>query len=120
MEMKIMQKTKKLILVSSLKGIILIITFSAVILPNSFASLDGLIYKSMENLVRKCLSHKEYRICNNAFHGVHKLQLNALNIRNYPCQTRLLGLESYLIMNMNKKLKKIEMNRILKEVKDFC
>ena len=69
-------------------------------------------------LVKSC--YKEIRSCDEALLKIHNYQKNAVKYKNFPCQTRLLGLEANLIMVMDSNLKRKESKNIIEAVKKYC
>ena len=51
---------------------------------------------------------------------LENLQEAASSRGDYACQTRLLGLQTNVIMMMNKSLRAHSLSRMLKEVEEFC
>ena len=72
----------------------------------------------INNLVDRCFLDSSY--CKEALVGIHSYQVEAASDKNFLCQTRLLGLESNLLMAMNNNLKKRKTYNILKAVKKYC
>ena len=85
---------------------------------NPLIAFEHRDYLLIDMLVRECYKNNES--CNAALLKIHKYQKNAENNKNFPCQTRLLGLEANLIMAMNSNLKGKEVKSIIKAVKKYC
>jgi len=81
----------------------------------AFESRDYLV---IDTLVKSCYSDAES--CKSALLKIHSYQKNAATNKNFSCQTRLLGLESNLIMAMNYNLKIKETQNIIQAVKKYC
>ena len=75
-------------------------------------------YLVIDRLVKRC--YKDTKFCNSALVEIHNYQKNAAINKNFSCQTRLLGLESNIIMVINYNSKILEANRIMKAVKKHC
>ncbi len=74
----------------------------------------------LTSLSYQCFSKKNLNICRDALKRVEELQLFAGYKENYACQTRLLGLESKLIMSMFNIRRNRFFTNNLDEVKTFC
>ncbi len=87
-----------------------------------FAS--GLVSAGFENhqeinhLVDRCFS--DLSNCKEALVRINSYQVDAASDKDFPCQTRLLGLEANLLMAMNNNLKKRKTYNIVKAVKKYC
>ena len=75
-------------------------------------------YQKINILVDRCLI--DSRECNEALVRIHSYQVDAAIGKDFPCQTRLLGLESNLIMAMNNNFKRKKIYNMLKAVKKHC
>ncbi len=72
------------------------------------------------SLSNECFKSRERETCLNAIEQVENFQLIRGSEENYSCQTRLLGLESKLIMVILNKHKKPFYLSTVKDVKIFC
>ncbi len=72
----------------------------------------------IDMLVKSCYKEKKY--CNEALFKINDFQKNASIKKKFSCQTRLLGLESNLIMAMNGNLKRKEVESIIHSIKKYC
>ncbi len=85
---------------------------------------SGLVFAGLENnheinlLVDRCLL--DLSDCKESLVRIHSYQVEAENDKDFPCQTRLLGLEANLLMAMNNNLKKKKTYNIVKAVKKYC
>ncbi len=93
-----------------------ILTFS---IPEAY-SYELNTFNEIESLTRNCLHHSTPSHCRQAINLVHELQRHSEKAKNYPCQTRLLGLEANIIMSMNESKKINKTHQILKQVKTLC
>ena len=75
-------------------------------------------YRDINIHVDKCIL--DSRNCKEAFVLIHSYQEAAASSNNYPCQTRLLGLEANLIMAMNNNLKKKKLYDATNSVEKYC
>ena len=71
-------------------------------------------------LVNDCLTKLEKTICMKALSSLEILQLEVADNENYSCQTRLLALQSDVIIAMSKFDPKHPYPEIIKELKEFC
>ena len=72
------------------------------------------------SLSKQCFNSREKHTCLNAIEKIEEFQLISGSQENYSCQTRLLGLESKLIMVILNKHKHWSSLSTLKEVQTFC
>ena len=75
-------------------------------------------YQEINLLVDRCL-HDSID-CKETLVRIHSYQVEAASDKDFPCQTRLLGLESNLLMAMNNNLKKKKTYNLVKAVKKYC
>ena len=75
-------------------------------------------YSEIDMLVFRC--YKEIKYCKKALFKVNDYQKNAAINKNFACQTRLLGLESNLIMATNSNFKRKEAKSIIDSIKKYC
>tara|TARA_B100001029_G_C15008395_1_gene422597 strand:+ start:428 stop:676 length:249 start_codon:yes stop_codon:yes gene_type:complete len=75
-------------------------------------------YLLMDMLVKSC--YKNIESCNKALFKIHNYQKYAAINKNFPCQTRLLGLEANLIMAMNSNLKRKDAKSMIQAVRKYC
>ena len=69
---------------------------------------------------KKCLEKPKHKNCKLVIISLETMQLNEASLENYSCQTRLLALQSYLIMSM-KRLNKVQpKQKIIDETEEFC
>ena len=71
-------------------------------------------------LVNQCFISKKKEDCRELLIQLEALQLQELKSENYSCQTRLLGLQSHVIMIMQELTKRVSYQEILNEVKEYC
>ena len=71
-------------------------------------------------LVKQCFVSKNKEDCRETLLQLEVLQLQELSRENYSCQTRLLGLQSHVIMIMQELTKRVSYKDILNEVKEYC
>tara|TARA_Y100001968_G_scaffold292816_2_gene298363 strand:- start:51894 stop:52259 length:366 start_codon:yes stop_codon:yes gene_type:complete len=76
--------------------------------------------KEFIDLLQKCFLEKEYNVCKESLIELEKLQEEKSSIQNYPCQTRLLGIQSEIIMTMNTVKKYNIKKQNFEEIKNFC
>ena len=76
------------------------------------------IHKETNNLLNSC--YQDISFCNDALIKINNHQKKSVMNKNFPCQTRLLGLEANLIMAMNANFKKNEVKSIIDSVKKYC
>ena len=76
--------------------------------------------KNLEDHVNECLNSYKVDICKKALIKVNSYQVKAANRFDFPCQTRLLGLEANLIMVLEKKNRREKTLNVLKEIKHIC
>ena len=75
---------------------------------------------SFPELVNQCFILKKKEDCIELLIQLEALQLQELARENYSCQTRLLGLQSHVIMLMQGLTKRVSYQSILNEVKEYC
>ena len=115
-----MRKKTKTILFFLHKKNTFIITIFIISQFNLFSLASIETKKDFFSLANICLSEPSKKLCINAIVALEAFQNNEGSLENYSCQTRLLALQSYLIM-ITKDLKKIgHSSNILNEAKDFC
>ena len=78
-------------------------------------SRDFLVINS---LVKRC--YEDIKSCNKALLKINNYQKNAGIYKKFSCQTRLLGLESNLIMASNSNFKRKEAKNIIDDIKKYC
>ena len=100
---------------NKLLSIFLIYLFIPLIPLLAFETEDFLV---IDSLVQSCYQDK--KSCKNALFNINKYQRNAAKNNNFSCQTRLLGLEAYLIMAMNSNIKRKSAKSIIQTVKKYC
>tara|TARA_B100000965_G_scaffold396306_1_gene411031 strand:- start:3094 stop:3420 length:327 start_codon:yes stop_codon:yes gene_type:complete len=81
-------------------------------------ALEKRDYHLINMMVKSC--YKDIKSCDLSLSKIHSYQKKSAINNNFPCQTRLLGLEANLIMAMNYNLRKEEAKSIIKEVKKYC
>ena len=69
-------------------------------------------------MVKRC--YRDIKTCNKSLLKINKYQKNAGLNKNFPCQTRLLGLESNLIMATNYNFKMKQAKNIIDAIKKYC
>ena len=69
-------------------------------------------------LVNRC--YRDVEFCNKALLKINNYQKNAGINKKFSCQTRLLGLESNLIMAANSNFKRKEAKNIIDSIKKYC
>tara|TARA_Y100001968_G_C19259051_1_gene668314 strand:+ start:375 stop:683 length:309 start_codon:yes stop_codon:yes gene_type:complete len=95
-----------------------LVFLNILILPNPLKSIESREFIAINRLVISC--YKNVKICDQVLSQVNNYQRKAVIKKNFPCQTRLLGLEANIIMAMNSNLKRKEANNIIKDVKKYC
>ena len=98
--------------ISAILFIYLFIPLSPLI---AFESRDYLV---IDALLKSC--YKDTENCQSALIKIHSYQKNAAINKKFSCQTRLLGLESNLIMAMNYNLRIKDSKNIIQAVKKYC
>ncbi len=88
--------------------------FSFFVLP-TFSQNNDLI-----NLVKKCFKKSDLYLCQLALKQINTLQVKSANLKDYSCQTLLLGVEANIILSMNKKSSKYQRYSMLDQVKGSC
>ena len=71
-----------------------------------------------ETIVKKC--YRDIKFCNKALIKINNYQKSAGINKKFSCQTRLLGLESNLIMASNSNFKRKEAKSIIDAIKKYC
>ena len=72
----------------------------------------------IDMIVNRC--YRDIKSCNNGLLKINNFQKNAAMYKNFSCQTRLLGLESNLIMASNSNFKRKEAKSIISSIKKYC
>ena len=72
----------------------------------------------IDMMVKRC--YRDIKSCNKALFKINNYQKNAGINKKFSCQTRLLGLESNLIMATNANFKRKEAKNILDAIKKYC
>ncbi len=85
-----------------------------------FSHVQAGDFQLLLSLSKECFNSRERQTCLNAIEGIEEFQLMSASQENYSCQTRLLGLESKLIMVILNKHKNRSHLTTLKEVHNFC
>ncbi len=85
-----------------------------------FSRVQAGDFQLVLSLSKECFNSRERQICLNAIEQIEEFQLISGSQENYSCQTRLLGLESKLIMVILNKHKNRTSLSTLKEVQTFC
>ena len=85
-----------------------------------FSDVQARDFQLVLSLSNECFNSRERQICLNAIEQIEEFQLISGSQENYSCQTRLLGLESKLIMVFLNKHKNRSHLNTLKEVHTFC
>ena len=85
-----------------------------------FSHVQARDFQLVLSLSNECFNSRERQTCLNAIEQIEELQLISGSQENYSCQTRLLGLESKLIMVILNKHKNRSSLSTLKEVQTFC
>ena len=85
-----------------------------------FSHVQARDFQLVLSLSNECFNSRERQTCLNAIEQIEELQLISGSQENYSCQTRLLGLESKLIMVILNKHKNPSSLSTLKEVQTFC
>tara|TARA_Y100001968_G_scaffold309654_1_gene329694 strand:- start:1181 stop:1543 length:363 start_codon:yes stop_codon:yes gene_type:complete len=76
--------------------------------------------ENLFSLVNGCLSMDQLAACKKAISILEESQLDEALAENYSCQSRLLALQSELILIMQKLNKNQSSKNIVKEVKQYC
>ena len=85
-----------------------------------FSHVQARDFQLVLSLSNECFNSRERQTCLNAIEQIEEFQLISGSQENYSCQTRLLGLESKLIMVVLNKHKNRSSLSALKEVQTFC
>ena len=85
-----------------------------------FSHVQARDFQLVLSLSNECFNSRERQTCLNAIEQIEELQLISGSQENYSCQTRLLGLESKLIMVILNKHKNPSRLSTLMEVQKFC
>ena len=85
-----------------------------------FSHVQARDFQLVLSLSNECFNSRERQTCLNAIEQIEEFQLISGSQENYSCQTRLLGLESKLIMVILNKHKNRSHLNTLKEVHTFC
>ena len=85
-----------------------------------FSHVQARDFQLVLALSNECFISRERQTCLNAIEQIEEFQLISGSHENYSCQTRLLGLESKLIMVLLNKHKNRSHLNTLKEVHTFC
>ena len=72
--------------------------------PSALVSASVQNHKEINIMIDRCI--RDQANCKDALVRIHFYQVQASNDENFPCQTRLLGLEANIIMAMNDNLKR--------------
>ena len=70
--------------------------------------------------VNNCLNTRNANSCSKAISGLELLQIKKISDENYECQTRILALQSYMIMTSKAMDKRRQGSRIIEEFNYFC
>tara|TARA_Y100000766_G_scaffold64925_1_gene54334 strand:- start:114 stop:386 length:273 start_codon:yes stop_codon:yes gene_type:complete len=89
--------------------------YTALIPIRASESKDFLVFDTM---VKRC--YRDIKTCNKALLKINNYQKNAGINKKFSCQTRLLGLESNLIMATNYNFKRKEAKSIIDSIKKYC
>ena len=85
-----------------------------------FSHVQARDFQLVLSLSKECFNSRETQTCLSAIDQIEEFQLISGSHENYSCQTRLLGLESKLIMVLLNKHKNRSHLNTLKEVHTFC
>tara|TARA_Y100001968_G_scaffold267191_1_gene257031 strand:- start:699 stop:1013 length:315 start_codon:yes stop_codon:yes gene_type:complete len=85
-----------------------------------FPSVQAIELNKLNLLLEPCLSPSRSEECMRSLMKLEDYQIKAASRENYACQTRLIGLQTDLILIMNKQKGKKAYLRMIKEVKHFC
>ena len=85
-----------------------------------FSHVQARDFQLVLSLSNECFNSRERQTCLNAIEQIEEFQLISGSQENYSCQTRLLGLESKLIMVILNKHENRSDLSTLKEVQTFC
>ena len=89
-----------------------------------FATINSVGYakplNSFDQFIHKCLKTNNDNVCKIALVKTNFYQSNAAKNSNFPCQTRLLGLEANLIMILKKENRYEKTLKALEDVKAHC
>ena len=87
--------------------------------PNSLAFGNESL-SELETLTKRCIHAKKSRECSFALSFAEVLQNQASSRGNFSCQSRLLGLESDLILISLQSVPNEHVLKILEEVNKYC
>ena len=85
-----------------------------------FADVKASNFHLVLSLSNECFNSRDRKICLNAIEKIEEFQLISGSQEDYSCQTRLLGLESKLIMVILNKNKNRPHLSTLNQAKTFC
>ena len=83
-------------------------------------SVSALEINELQALVEPCFDLYRLKECRGSLTKLEDLQMKAVARENYACQTRLLGLQTDLMLIMNNPKRKASPLGMIKEVKRFC
>ena len=95
--------------------VFIIYLYTALIPIRASESKDFLVF---DMILKRC--YGDIKTCNKALLKINNYQKNAGINKKFSCQTRLLGLESNLIMATNYNFKRKEAKSIIDSIKKYC
>ena len=104
----------------SVSEVLFIFVFLINLLQLFFSNVQAGDIQLVLSLSNECFNSRERQTCLNAIEQIEEFQLIRGSQENYSCQTRLLGLESKLIMVLLNEHKNRSYLNTLKEVHTFC
>ncbi len=102
------------------RNLALLLIFGGIGLQTNFCAFADFRLKGLDPLAERCLRLGEEGVCAEALFRAEGLQRFAGSQENYPCQTRILGLEADLIMSQLGFGPGMFSENILKEVMQLC
>ena len=81
-------------------------------------AIESRDYFEFDMMVKRCYRDKNF--CKKALLKINNYQKSAGINKKFSCQTRLLGLESNLIMASNYNFKRKDAKSILNAIKKYC
>ena len=100
------------------KRLFYILTIYFSLFSSSIVSAGLKNHQEINLLVDRCFL--DLNVCKEALVIIHSYQVEAGIDKDFPCQTRLLGLEANILMAMNNNFKKKKTYNIIKAVKKYC
>ena len=98
---------------------LIFVVYIYILIPlNPLIAIESKEFLGIDTLVMRC--YKDIKSCKEALFKINDYQKSAATNKKFSCQTRLLGLESNLIMAMNSNFKRKEAKSIIDSIKKHC